>query len=128
MIDVVFYEDGRGGVPVLEWLDELRKTNKKAYAKCRVRIERLAEMGHLLRRPETDYVEDDIRELRARVGKVQYRMLYFFHGQERAVLVHALTKEDAIPESDLNRARSRKHEFEADPGKHSYEEEVEDDG
>jgi len=46
---------------VLDWLDHLFK---KIQAKAPVRIERLAEMGHELRRPEADYLRENIYELR----------------------------------------------------------------
>ena len=48
-ISVVFYKEEDGAVPVLEWLDSLQP---KALDKCVVRIERLRELGHELRRPE----------------------------------------------------------------------------
>jgi DNA-binding XRE family transcriptional regulator len=48
------------------------------YAKCAVRIRRLADLGHELRRPEADLLRDGICELRARLGTVNYRILYFF--------------------------------------------------
>jgi phage-related protein len=68
---------------VLEWLDELPA---KAQAKCRIRLERLRELGHQLRRPEADYLRDGIHELRIRLRRINYRMLYFFHGTTVAVL------------------------------------------
>jgi hypothetical protein len=40
--DVVLYREADGTVPLLEWLDSLPS---KAVARCRVRIERLAELG-----------------------------------------------------------------------------------
>lgn len=66
--------------------------NRRGFAKCIVRIQRLAQLGHELRRPEADLLRDEIYELRAKHGHVQYRILYFFHGRETAVLAHALTK------------------------------------
>ena len=42
------------------------------------RVQRLAELGHELRRPEGDHLRDGIYELRARLN---YRLPYFFHGQ-----------------------------------------------
>ena len=64
---------------------------------CRARIELLGQLGHELRRPAADYLRDEIYELRAKQGHVQYRMLYFFHDRDVVVLAHALTKEDEIP-------------------------------
>src|SRR5437868_6955773 len=93
---VVFYRDASGRAPVHDWLEELQRRNEKAYAKCRARLERLAESGYELRRPVADFVRDGIYELRAREGRVQYRILYFFHGKNVAVLAHSLTKEDQL--------------------------------
>jgi putative component of toxin-antitoxin plasmid stabilization module len=75
-----------------EWLKDLRVKNPKAYAKCAVRVKRLAEVGYELRRPEADFLQDGIYELRARSGTVNYRILYFFQGKDVAVLAHAITK------------------------------------
>ena len=85
---------------------------------------RLAELGHELRRPEADLLRDGIYELRARDGRVNYRVLYFFHGRNVAILAHALTKEDQVPKTDIDRAVRRKAAFESDPGAHSHEEDI----
>src|SRR5438874_12408103 len=105
---VVFYRDVDGHAPVVNWLQELLKTNEKAWTNCRARIELLAQSGHELRRPAADYLRDGIFELRAKQGHVQYRILYFFHGRQAAILAHSLTKERSIPEVDINRAINRK--------------------
>jgi len=55
---------------------------------------------------------------------VHYRILYFFSGQNVAVLAHALTKEGKIPDADIERAIRRKKAFERDPARHTYEEEL----
>jgi len=65
---------------------------------------------------------DGLHELRAKHGRVNYRILYFFHGRNVAVLAHALTKEKGIPEIDIDRAMYRKRRLEADPATHIYEE------
>jgi phage-related protein len=117
---VLFYQDADGCAPVVEWLEALRKMDSHAYAKCAAVIERLEEVGHELRRPTADLLRDGIRELRAKKGHVNYRILYFFHGQKAAVLAHALTKEDVVPRADIERALRRKAAFEANPKKHTY--------
>lgn len=71
---VVFFANPEGPCPVLKWLDSLPP---KARDKCIVRIERLMELGHELRRPEADTLRDGIHELRAAHRRVQYRILYF---------------------------------------------------
>ena len=120
--EVIFYRDERGQAPVVEWLRELRRKDKKAYAKCNARIQVLAQLGHELRRPMADYLRDGIHELRIRLGHVNYRILYFFHGQAVAILAHGLTKEDEVPNADIERAIQRKEAFVKDPAKHTYPE------
>jgi len=116
---VVFYQEQQR-CPVLEWLDDLPK---KVQAKAQVRVERLAELGHELHRPEADYLRDGIYELRWRVQSVNYRILYFFHGKAVVVLAQGLTKEDRVLVQDIELARTRKAAFEADPVGHTYTEE-----
>jgi hypothetical protein len=91
---VVFFQEDDSSVPLLEWLDQLPA---KAQAKCVARLKRLEEMGHELRRPEADYLRDGIHELRASLGGVHYRILYFFHGNLAAVISHGITKEQRVP-------------------------------
>ena len=104
-------------MPVLEWLDQLPT---KAQDKCMVKIRRLAELGHELRRPEADILHDGIHELRIGLHHINYRILYFFHGRVAAILAHGLTKESRIPEAAIEVALSRKREFERAPARHSY--------
>lgn len=120
--DVLFYQDDDGRSPVVEWLESLRKMDTVAYAKCAAVIERLAEAGFELRRPTADILRDGIRELRAKKGHVNYRTLYFFHGRNVAILAHAITKEDVVPPTEIDRALRRKAAFEASPSKHTYRE------
>ncbi len=122
--DLYFYQDKRGRAPVVEWLRGLRRTDRKGYAKCVAKIKRLGDTGHQLRRPDADLLRDGIYELRARRGRVNYRILYFFHGQNVAILAHALTKEEKVLETDIERVLQRKELFEDDPEKHTYEEEI----
>jgi phage-related protein len=121
--DVIFYQEDRYDVPVLDWLKELRRTDQRAYESCVAAIARLAEFGHELRRPLADMLRDNIYELRIRKGRVNYRILYFFHGRDLAILGHALTKEDTVPRADIERAIRRKKAFQADTAGHSYVEE-----
>jgi hypothetical protein len=123
---LLFFQDANGAAPVWEWLKVLRTGNPKAYAKCVVRIRRLVELGYELRRPEADLLRDGIYELRARLGTVNYRILYFFHGRNVAVLAHAITKENEIPVGEINRAVERKRAFIASPTAHTFIGDIED--
>ena len=115
---IVFYRETDGTVPVLKWL---RGLDEKARDKCVVRIERLRELGHELRRPEADYLRDDIYELRSHYQTVNHRILYFFHGREIVVLAHALVKEREVPRKDIEIACERKSRYENDPKRHTLE-------
>ena len=62
-IEVFYFQEDEDKVPLVGWLDHL---SAKAQQKCQVRlVERLEAMGNDLRRPEADYLRDDIYELRA---------------------------------------------------------------
>lgn len=119
---VLLYAEVDGSSPVAEWLEELQRSNRRAYAKVVVRIHRLAALGHELRRPEADLLRDGIYELRIGYRHVNYRVLYFFHGVNVAILAHALTKEAEVPDADIERAKRRKEAFEDEPAKHTYSE------
>jgi phage-related protein len=116
---VVFYREEDGTIPILQWLDGLPS---RVVARCRVRIERLAELGYELRRPEADLLRDGIYELRIGFQGRNYRMLFFFHRNVAAILSHGLVKERIVSPGEIDRALERKRRFERDPERHSYEE------
>ena len=105
--EVCFYKDEDGSVPLIRWLDALPK---KVQLKCTERISRLVEMGHELRRPEADTLRDGIYELRASYQGVHYRLLYFFAGKAVVVLSHRITKEDHVPNREIDRAIKHKEQ------------------
>jgi len=119
---VVFYCEDDGTYPLLEWREELPP---RAKAECLVRIERLRELEHDLRRPEADYLRDDIYELRASLQGIPYRILYFFHGKVAAVLSHGVIKGQRVPAKAINEAVEWKRKFAQDPQRHTYESSVE---
>ena len=120
--DVVFFAEDDGSAPLLEWLDGLPE---KAQNRCIERIERLREFGHELRRPLADFLRDGVHELRVRHMRVNYRVLYFFCGQQ-AVVSHGLTKEKEVPDGEIDLAVSRLRQFEKNPQAYTYREEVND--
>lgn len=124
--EVHFYQDDDGSVPVRDWLAELQQNSPAAFVKCVTVIERLAQFGYELRRPHTDMLRDGIFELRVRHLRVNYRILYFFHGQNVVVLAHGLTKEKEVLDIDIERALKRKRNLVGDPDKYTFE--GDDDG
>ena len=76
-IEVILFKEDDESVPLVEWL---AATGKRPQAKCVAALTRLEELGHELRRPEADYLGDGIYELRVRLQRVNYRMLYSSSG------------------------------------------------
>ncbi len=75
---VVFYKEESGNAPVLDWLDLLPT---KIQDKCVLRIERLRELGHELRRPEADLLRNGMNMARKRPAtsdaiQILYRRYY----------------------------------------------------
>ena len=86
-----------------------------------MRLDRLEELGHELRRPEAGYLRHKIYELRTKHAGVHYRMLYFFHGCTAAVVSHGIMKQQAeVPPEDIETAVRRKALFEAHPQRHTF--------
>ena len=91
---IVLFEDLDHTVPVLDWLDGLPV---EARLRCLARFDLLEEFGHELGRPHAAYLGGDLYELRIKFYRVNYRILYFFHGRTAAVLCHGLAKEAKVP-------------------------------
>ena len=87
-----------------------------------MRLERLEQLGHELRRPEADFLRDGTYELRVGLQGINYRMLYFFHGKNLVVVSHGLVKERIVPPREIDLAIRRKARFGSNPDKHTYEE------
>ena len=116
--EVLMFQESDGTVPLIEWLGKLPE---KVQDKCLVKIQRLEEQGHELHRPEADSLRDGIHELRVAFRGMQYRMLYFFHGQ-KAVISHGLKKERVVPSREIDLAVERRARFESDPMKYTWRE------
>jgi len=117
-VTVLLFRDLSGSVCVLEWLDGLPP---KVRARCWAKLERLAEMGFDLRRPEADLLRDGIHELRASFAGTHYRMLYFFLGRSAVVVSHGLVKGRVVPPREIDLAILRKALVEHDPVRHTAE-------
>ena len=117
---VVLFRDSAGRTPLIEWVAGLpQKSREHAYAS----LERLRAIGHGLRRPESDYLVDGIYELRFRCERVNYRVLYFFHGRTAVIVSHGIIKQtDRVPVRDVELVRRRRLQYLANPVLHSHEE------
>lgn len=102
---VVYYIGEKGENPVWNFLNSLLPDERE---KCFEYIAYLEQAGEKIRRPVGDYVGNKIYELRPK----QTRILYFFMLKDHVVLVHAFRKKtDAIPEREMQLARTRMNDF-----------------
>src|SRR5712692_3037604 len=93
---LLVFTNESGNSPLMDWLGELRKIELRAYAKCLQEIRGLTEFAHetpeRVGRNRAKRLRDGICELRAKHGKVRYRVLYFFCGKAIACLSHGFKK------------------------------------
>lgn len=115
---IIFFKAANESVPVIEFLDQQKPDRVKA--KCIALIKLLAQEGYELKRPRTDTLRDGIRELRTEIQNVNYRLLYFFHGQNCVIISHGITKEDVVPDKEIDKAIENKNLYISDPDKYSY--------
>ena len=118
--EIVIYKEKSGKVPLLEWMDRLPR---KVQDKWTERLEDLREFGHELRRPICDKLRDEIYELRVKRGRVHYRVLYSFVGQNIVLLSHGCFKVKRVPDIEIDRAISRREAYLSNPEAHTYIEE-----
>jgi phage-related protein len=115
--EVVLYQEEDGKVPLVDWLDALPD---EARDRCLARLALLEEKGHELRRPHAENLGGGLYELRTKFYRVNYRILYFFHGRTVAVASHGLAKEGKLPPAEIERAREHRRKFKSDPDRHTF--------
>jgi phage-related protein len=104
-----FFREHDGSMPVRERLDRLPDEIR---GKVIARIDLLRKGGPALDYPYTSQIEGKLRELRLRMGKTRYRVLYCFDEDRTAMLLHGFTKNTAaVEEGDkrIGRARMATH-------------------
>ena len=102
---IEFFEEENGGQPVQAWLDSLPEAVR---GKVLARIDLLAQHGPTLDHPYTSQIEGKLREVRLRLGKTRYRVLYFFDERRVGILLHGFAKNTAtVEEIDKRIARAR---------------------
>lgn len=108
-MEIKFYEDQTGRVPVKEFLDGL---DIKMRQKMLRSIQALQDMGISLRMPLSESLEDVIFELRAKSGTNISRVMYFFIIGNRAVLTHGFIKKtQKTPRRELQRAKDIRADY-----------------
>lgn len=117
-VEVVIYREDDRTVPLAEWLAGLPT---EARDRCLARLGLLEQHGYDLRRPHCENLGDGIYELRVKFYRVNYRMLYFFHGRVAAVVSHGFSKEGKVPSKQIAAAIKRREKFEQDPEAHTFQ-------
>ena len=116
---VVFYRERSGRVPIQTWLEGLPAEHQE---KCLKAIEQLQEGGRDLRHPHVHRITAEIYELRTRYSTIRYRLFYFWHDSNVAVLTDGIAKKtSAVSQRDVQRSRNRKRQFEQNPALHTQE-------
>lgn len=108
-MEIKFYEDQTGRVPVKEFLDGL---DIKMRQKMLRSIQALQDMGISLRMPLSESLEDGIFELRAKSGTNISRVMYFFIIGNQAVLTHGFIKKtQKTPRRELQWAKEIRADY-----------------
>ena len=105
MYRVLFYYDEKNYQPVRSFLESLAP---KSQQKAAAWIGLLEEQGPFLRRPYADKVAEKLYELRIRFSADNIRIIYFFYGRDKIVLLHAFRKKTkALPANEILIAENR---------------------
>ena len=109
VLQLRFYDLPDGSYPAQEFIDSL---DIKMQAKMLRTIAFLQENGSDLREPYSEYLQDGILELRAKVGSNISRVMYFFYDGKKAVLTHGFIKKtQKTPKKEIDRAIRYKEEY-----------------
>jgi phage-related protein len=100
-------------MPVKDNLEELSIPDQ---AKASAHLSLLQKQGRALREPHVKYMQHKLLELRFKVSAGQYRIFFFFHSGNEAILVHSFQKKtQATPRHQLkvaiNRMKDWKNRF-----------------
>jgi hypothetical protein len=87
---------------VENWLDSLSVHD---FAVTFAHIERLAERGNMLRMPASRSLGDGLLELRFDLGRLSWRVTYWFAPNRRIVLLTIFRKQRQNERSEVQRAR-----------------------
>ena len=108
--NIEFYETTQGRVPVLEFLEELKKSDPDDHAAVLAGLAKLRNRQYH-REPLSKPLGGGLFELR-HIGKLNSRVLWFFVKSRRIIAVHGVRhKAQAIPARDLDTARQRMRDW-----------------
>ncbi len=101
---VKFYQDNKGNIPVIEYLEKVGKREK---AKILKYIEFLRMNNGYLDEPYSRHIRGKIRELRVDFSKNKHRIFYFTFIKKTIILLHAfLKKTQKTPIKEIKKAET----------------------
>lgn len=107
--NIEYFQAGNGKYPVMEFIDSLEAKSQARIART---LDLLEEFGIGLGMPYARYLEKQLWELRVRMGKNRYRIIYFLPAGKTFVLLHGFSKKtDAVPKPDLEIAQNRRKDY-----------------
>jgi phage-related protein len=109
--DIELYEKPNGRCPTKDFLDSLPADERAMAVNS---IKQLRQHGTNLQRPHTGYLRDHINELRIRVRRNRYRILYFFYHAETIVLLQGFQKKtNKVPDHQIDQAVEYRLDYES---------------
>ena len=106
---IEFYESGKRKYPVEEFINSLEVKSQARIART---FDLLEEFGIDLGMPYTKYLEKRLWDLRIRVGRNRYRIIYFLPGGKTIILLHGFSKKtDAVPRADIEISKNRHDDY-----------------
>lgn len=107
--EVIFYDMPDGREPAIDFIND---QSVKMASKILWTIDLLEEFGSMLREPYSKKIDEDIFELRIKVGSDITRVMYFFLTGKRVVLTHGFVKKtQETPQIEIERARKYREEY-----------------
>ena len=107
--NVEYYQSGNGKYLVEEFIDSLKA---KSQARIAWTLDLLEEVGIKLGMPYARYLEKQLWELRVRLGRNRYRIIYFLTAGKTFILLHGFSKKtDAVSRADLELAENRRDDY-----------------
>ena len=105
----IFYQKDDGSEPAKEFI---LSVDKKMRAKILKIIEMLQNNGTELRMPYSEYLEDGIFEIRAKVGTDISRVLYFFVVGHKIILTNGFIKKTPkTPKGEIEKAKQYRKDY-----------------
>jgi len=99
---VKFFQDNKGGIPIIEYLEKITKKEK---AKILKYIDFLKDNKGYLDEPYSKHIKGKIRELRVDFSKNRHRVFYFTFVRKNIVLLHIfLKKTSRTPVKEIKKA------------------------